>query len=87
MPSQVAAASVFIALLVLHRQPWTATLQHYSEYHPQDFRVCAEGLAAVHASISNSEQLQAMHDKYSHSRFLCVAQLPPVKLAPAHFGV
>lgn len=86
LPSQIAAASLLLAQAMLRRPTWSPTLQHYSGYAPRQLQAAAEALAGVHAAISSSTTLQAMRDKYSAAKFMCVAALPPLKLTPAHFG-
>lgn len=72
---------------MLQRPAYNATLHRYGGYHPAELRVVAEALAAVHATASTSTQLQAMRDKYSHAKFMCVAALPPIALQASHFGL
>lgn len=42
LPSMVAAACVAVALVMLGKPHWTATLSHYSGYLPRDLRHCAQ---------------------------------------------
>lgn len=42
LPSMVAASCVTVALLMLGKPHWTATLSHYSGYLPRDLRHCAQ---------------------------------------------
>ena len=47
LPSMVAAACVTVALVMLGKPHWTATLSHYSGYLPRDLRHCAQVRAAA----------------------------------------
>jgi len=78
LPSEIAAASVYLANLMLKRQPWDGTLQHYSTYCPQDISQCVQTLGALHQAISSNNQLQAIKEKYAHARFQSVSRIPSV---------
>lgn len=78
LPSEIAAAAVYLSNLMLKRQPWDGTLQHYSTYSPQDISQCVQTLGALHQAISNNNQLQAIKDKYGHTRFQQVSLIPSV---------
>ncbi|KAJ9509075.1 A-type cyclin [Haematococcus lacustris] len=75
LPSEVAAASVYLANLMLKRVPWDGTLQHYSGYGPQDINKCAHALGQLHAAIAGNAQLAAIREKYAHPRFQSVSRI------------
>lgn len=84
LPSEVSAASVYLANLLLSRPPWSATLEHYSFYSPHQIADCIEALAQLHVQVHTraiSGELTALHDKYAHSKYLCVSRNSPL---PVH---
>lgn len=84
LPSEIAAAAVYLANLILARPPWSPTLEHYSYYAPAQIAECVEALAALHIQVNSRAQggdLTALYDKYSHSKFLSVARVSPLPLA------
>lgn len=84
LPSEVSAASVYLANLLLSRPPWSATLEHYSFYSPHQIADCVEALAQLHMQVHTraaSGELTALHDKYAHSKYLCVSRNSPL---PVH---
>ena len=71
LPSQLAAAAVFIARRTVGRNPWSPTLLKYSAY-------CEEEIISVARAIlteksSTSPELRAVYKKYSSSRYGGVA--------------
>jgi cyclin A len=78
LPSEIAAAAVFLANLMLKRPAWDGNLQHYSGYSPRDIAPCVRALAEVHTAVSASTSLQAIKDKYGHPRFQSVSRISPV---------
>lgn len=81
LPSEIAAAAVYLSNLLLRRPPWTGTLQHYSYYAPQHLARCVEALGNLHLVVShraNQGELTAMYDKYAHAKYLQVS----CKVAP-----
>ena len=84
-PSLVAASAVFLALHALHRQPWSATLEHYAGYGAPALRECVEALLEVFAASKRSATLPAIREKYSQHKFKCVSTIPaPEGPLPAH---
>lgn len=77
LPSQLAAASVYLARQMLGRQPWDATLAHYSQKAEAEVGAVAADLAFAHAQISSEGQFTAILEKYSSERLRSVASLPP----------
>lgn len=83
LPSEIAAAAVYLANLILARAPWSPTLEHYSYYTSVQIADCVEALAELHIQVNSRAQggeLTALYDKYSHSKFLCVSRVSPLPL-------
>lgn len=92
LPSQIAAASVYIARCMTGRSPWSATLEHYSALRVEDFIDCAKELnqilkktLMVGYKLEHSEKppqglIYAVYKKYSSERLLAVAKLPAVEI-------
>lgn len=75
LPSEIAAAAVFLAHVLLRRQPWDATLQYYSKYAPRDLEPCVHALAALHGSMgASTNNLAALREKYGAPRFHSVSR-------------
>jgi len=78
LPSMVAAASVFLALRTLGREPWSPTLEFYTSYRLQDptFQQCVRDLYQLQSNAPKGS-LQAIHEKYAHTRFQKVSKIAP----------
>eukprot|EP00775_Hariotina_reticulata_P012254 gene12254-12391_t len=76
LPSQLAAASVYLAHVMLNRKPWNATLAHYARYSEAEVRLVAQELAATHARILTEGQFGAIREKYGSEKLLNVAAVP-----------
>jgi len=78
LPSMVAAASVFLSLRTLEREPWTPTLDFYTSYRLQDptFQQCVRDLHQLQVNAPKCN-LQAIHEKYAHQRFQKVSKIAP----------
>eukprot|EP01125_Pyxidicula_operculata_P011290 TRINITY_DN3696_c0_g1_i2.p1 TRINITY_DN3696_c0_g1~~TRINITY_DN3696_c0_g1_i2.p1 ORF type:complete len:343 (-),score=92.45 TRINITY_DN3696_c0_g1_i2:193-1221(-) len=76
VPSEIAAASVYIARKMTSKTPvWTSTLTHYSTYDEASVKSVAIDLnELLHKSQKSS--LGAIRKKYSANKFGCVAQIP-----------
>jgi cyclin A len=76
LPSQLASASLYLANLLLQREPWPSNLHSYSRAQQVgDFIACARNLLAfVTATIGSPHQ--AIRRKYSRAAYSGVAQLP-----------
>jgi hypothetical protein len=84
LPSQLAAASVYLARAMLGRKPWDATLAHYSRYEEADVVPAAADLAFNHAHIQADGNFTAILEKYSSERLRQVASLPPFQALLPH---
>ncbi|XP_037940816.1 G2/mitotic-specific cyclin-B-like isoform X1 [Teleopsis dalmanni] len=77
-PSQVAAASLFLALHLLNGNAraatgfndahWTPTLRHYSRYSATDLRPITMKIAAIAKNAPNAK-LKAVYSKYQSTKF------------------
>lgn len=80
-PSEVAAAALHLALHTMRLPSWTALLEQVSGYSVEDLAGCVGELHTVFrkAEVNN---LQAVREKYSHAKFLCVSTLAPPDTTP-----
>ncbi|KXZ41049.1 CYCA2 protein [Gonium pectorale] len=84
LPSEIAAAAVYLANLILARAPWSPTLKHYSYYTPAQIADCVEALAELHIQVNSCAQggeLTALYEKYSQSKFLGVSRVSPLPMS------
>lgn len=75
LPSQIAAAAVYLANLMLRRPGWDSDLAHYSTYTPSDVLPCARALALLHQAVATNAQLAAIREKYASPRFQSVSRV------------
>ena len=74
LPSQLAAAAVFIARRVAGRNPpWSPTLVTHANYSEEE--VIPVARAILHEKSIANEELKAVNKKYSSSRYGGVAAL------------
>jgi hypothetical protein len=66
-PSQVAAASMYLARLVLERGPWDATLAHYSGYSEEEIQPVLQLMIDY---LSGPVIHEAFFKKYASKKFL-----------------
>ena len=71
LPSQLAAAAVFIARRSVGRNSWSPTLLKYAEYCEEEVIPVARALLAEKSSTS--PELRAVNKKYTSSRYGGVA--------------
>ncbi|KAL7450155.1 hypothetical protein ACHAWC_002122 [Mediolabrus comicus] len=74
LPSQLAAASIYIARRTVGRNSWSPTLLKYAKYREEDIRPVARAIVAEKASAST--ELRAVNKKYTNRRYGGVANLP-----------
>lgn len=85
LPSQLAAASVYLAHAMLGRKPWDATLAHYSRYKEYEVQPVAREIAFLHARLLSEGSFHAIREKYSSDKLLNVAEIPSChKLVQQH---
>ena len=75
-PSEIAAAALRLALHTMRLPAWTPLLQDVSGYSAEALSSCVAELYAVFRK-AESNNLQAVREKYAHAKFLCVSQLAP----------
>jgi G2/mitotic-specific cyclin-B, other len=73
LPSQLAAAAVFIARRTVGRNSWSPTLLKYAEYREEEVAPVAR--AVMNEKSSTSPELRAVNKKYTSSRYGAVANL------------
>mmetsp|Transcript_6818 Transcript_6818/g.14928 ORF Transcript_6818/g.14928 Transcript_6818/m.14928 type:complete len:375 (+) Transcript_6818:351-1475(+) len=74
LPSQLAAAAVFIARRTVGRNAWSPTLLKYAEYREEDILPVARALLSEKSD--SPTELRAVNKKYTSSRYGCVATIP-----------
>lgn len=83
-PSQIAHASVFLALVTLRTKlelptapampVWTDTLRYYTKAELSDFRECAKSILAYVAYVPTTKY-QAVRRKYNSSRYMEISKM------------
>ena len=71
LPSQLAAAAVFVARRTVGRNSWSPTLLKYAVYCEEDIIPVARAVLAEKSSTST--ELRAVNRKYASSRYGAVA--------------
>lgn len=74
LPSQLAAAAVFISRRVVGRNGWSPTLLNYSEYCEEEILPVAR--AILQAKQSADPELRAVNKKYASTRYGSVSSNP-----------
>lgn len=74
LPSELAAASVFLARRAYNRHPWSPTLLKYASYFEEDVAPVARALLEEKSSVS--PDLRSVNKKYSSSRYGHAASIP-----------
>ncbi|KAH3760624.1 G2/mitotic-specific cyclin-B2 [Pelomyxa schiedti] len=77
LPSQIAAAAVYLTRRTTHLQNWTSTLAYYSKYSEEDIVPVARKLHACVLKYSSS--YQSIKTKYMSDRHSSVASMPLCK--------
>lgn len=80
-PSEIAAAGLRLALHTMRLPAWTPLLEQVSGYSADDLAGCVTEMHAVFRKAENNS-LQAVREKYSHAKFLCVSTLVPPDTTP-----
>lgn len=73
LPSQLAAAAVFIARRTVGRNSWSPTLLKYADYQEEDVAPIAQAIMSEKSAAS--PELRAVNKKYTSSRYGGVANL------------
>lgn len=80
-PSQIAAAAFRLALHTMRLPSWTPLLEQISNFSAQQLSGCVTEMHAVFRK-AEANSLQAVREKYSHTKFLCVSTLKPPETLP-----
>ena len=73
LPSQLAAAAVFIARRTVGRNSWSPTLLKYAQYKEEDIAPVARSVLAEKSS--SAPELRAVNKKYTSNRYGGVANM------------
>jgi len=80
-PSQIAAAAFRLALHTMRLPSWTPLLEQISGFSASQLSGCVTEMHAVFRK-AEANSLQAVREKYSHAKFLCVSTLKPPETLP-----
>ena len=75
LPSQLAAAAVFIARRTVGCNSWSPTLLKYTNYRKEEITPIARAVMAATEDPS-AQKLRAVKDKYTNSHYGEVANIP-----------
>jgi len=75
-PSEIAAAALRLALHTMRLPSWSPLLQDVSGYPSEKLQNCVAEMFSLFRK-AESNNLQAVREKYSHAKFLCVSTLTP----------
>ncbi|KAM9861379.1 G2/mitotic-specific cyclin-B2 [Aulostomus maculatus] len=79
-PSEVAAASLCLAQLLLDGLPWSATQQHYSTYDEAHLKPIMRHIAKNVVVVNEGKtKFQAVKNKYSSSKLMKISLIPQLK--------
>nr|ACT37345.1 cyclin B [Tachypleus tridentatus] len=77
-PSQLAAASLCLAMKLLDKAPWTETLTYFSNYDELQLKSVMKQLCILVLKIDSSK-LQAVRLKYSSNKLMKISLIPELK--------
>ena len=80
-PSEVAAAALRLALHTMRLPSWTPLLESTSGFSAADLQTCVTEMHGVFLK-AETNNLQAVREKFSHAKFLCVSTLTPPDTPP-----
>lgn len=78
LPSEIAAAALYLSISLIDESEWTPTLQHYSGYLEEQILPTVSEMAALVLTVDTS-RYQAVKTKYSATKFLKISRLPELK--------
>lgn len=81
LPSEVAAAALRLALHTMRLPAWTPLLETITGFTAEKLQSCVSEMLTVFRK-AETNSLQAVREKYSHAKFLCVSMLAPPAVAP-----
>lgn len=76
LPSQIAAACVFLANFTNKRVAWSPTIAHYTGYSLKELEPCIEALHRLYKDSPKSN-LVAIREKYASQKFKNVSAITP----------
>ncbi|RMX58147.1 hypothetical protein pdam_00000204 [Pocillopora damicornis] len=77
LPSEIAAAALYIAMKADDGSEWTPTCEYYSMYSESKLLPCARRLASlITKTLDGSARLKAVYNKYSTSKFMEISKRP-----------
>lgn len=74
LPSQIAAAAVFIARRTIGRHSWSPTLLKYAHYTEEEVAPVARAILEEKAPCASNTFLDAVDKKYASDRYDHVAE-------------
>ncbi|XP_023222645.1 G2/mitotic-specific cyclin-B-like [Centruroides sculpturatus] len=77
-PSHLAAAALYLSMKLLDNSPWNKTLVYYSQYDESQLLPLVYRLSHI-IYTAEKNKLQAIHKKYTHSKFLKISTIPQLK--------
>ncbi|XP_054627333.1 G2/mitotic-specific cyclin-B2 [Dunckerocampus dactyliophorus] len=79
-PSEIAAAALCLAQLLLNRLPWSSTQQHYSTYDEAHLKTIMQHMAKNVVMVNEGKtKFQAVRNKYSSSKLMKISLIPQLK--------
>ncbi|XP_040890607.1 G2/mitotic-specific cyclin-B2-like isoform X1 [Toxotes jaculatrix] len=76
-PSEIAAASLCLAQLLLDGLPWSPTQQHYSTYDEAHLKPIMQHIAKNVVTVNEGKtKFQAVKNKYSSSKLMKISLIP-----------
>jgi G2/mitotic-specific cyclin 1/2 len=69
LPSHIAAASIALALRIVGRPPWSATLQYYTGFTYEQLMPCMQEMREL-VQKAPTLKTQAIYKKYSQAKYL-----------------
>lgn len=77
LPSEIAAASLYLAMKVDGDFEWTPTLEYYSSYSKSKLLPCARQISLlITKTLDGTAKQVAVYNKYSSSKFMSISTLP-----------
>ncbi|XP_013780222.1 G2/mitotic-specific cyclin-B-like [Limulus polyphemus] len=77
-PSQLAAASLCLAMKLLDKAPWTETLTYFSNYNELQLKSVMKQLCILVLKVDSSK-MQAVRLKYSSNKLMKISLIPELK--------
>ncbi|XP_056134763.1 G2/mitotic-specific cyclin-B2 [Lampris incognitus] len=79
-PSEIAAASLYLAQLLLDELPWSSTQRHYTTYDENHLKPIGQLIAKNVVIVNEGKtKFQAVKSKYSSSKLMKISLTPQLK--------